>query len=112
MGRLTKIINFGGDPILRAIPLYTKKMSDNVVASVDQLFDLNDESWHRSRSQFLTLTLEDKKKGRYIRVRLKTFRKIVKWLDKLSFLEPRRLTDKEINVLNRKLAREKRHVRE
>lgn len=56
----------------------------------------------RERSQFLTLVIEDGLTGRWIGLRLSTFRKIMKFVDHCGFTTARRLRDDEKRNLDGK----------
>jgi hypothetical protein len=46
----------------------------------------------KARSQYLCLVLHDDKTGRFIALKLSTFRKLVRWVAKKDWLVARRLT--------------------
>jgi hypothetical protein len=67
--------------------IYSRKVNDRVTASVCQCQD--PDGW---RSQFLALHIHDGQSGRWIVLRLSTFRRIVKYLDEKDMLVARHLT--------------------
>lgn len=83
---------------IKMVPLYKKQINDRVEVSICQeqktgIFEY--------RENYLSLVLRDLLLGREIHLKLSTFRKIVKWVEKMGFMKARRLTDREIRKLNR-----------
>jgi hypothetical protein len=72
--------------------LYEQSVNDRVHVSIVQ-----DQT--AGRSQFLSLLIEDQVAGRWVLLRLSTFRKVIKFLEKKNFLTARRLHPWEIAKL-------------
>lgn len=93
--------------------IYRKNINENLVAMVGQ------QIHGGSQDQFLTLVLRDTKNNRFIIMRLKTFRRLIKWMFGKGFTEkPRRLSIKEKlfreptpDELREKLKNNKKEVR-
>lgn len=94
----------GNNLSVEFIPIYTRRINDRLFAHVGQFVN----TFTMEYGQFLTLSLEptdaQAMNGSDLRLCLGTWRKINKWLTKLKFLEPRRLTAVEKRIVDRKVA--------
>lgn len=68
------------------LELYKRNISDRVCVSIVQI--LNNP---RKRSQYLALLIEDQDTGRWILLRLSSFRKVIKFVTDKGFLTSRHL---------------------
>jgi hypothetical protein len=77
--------------------LYKRRINDRIVVRLGQCV-----AEEGTRSQFLVIVIEDEGSGRWISLRLSTFRKILKFVAGHGFEKARRLTDEERKILQRK----------
>jgi len=77
------------------LELYKRRINDRLTAAIVQLVAAGDPEAERARSQFLALVLEDEASGRWISLRLSSWRKVVKFVTDKGFAKARRLRDDE-----------------
>jgi hypothetical protein len=87
------------------LELYRRRINDRLTAAIVQLVAAGSDQAERERSQFLALVLEDEASGRWISLRLSSFRKVLKFVEGCDFVKARRLRDDEKRNLNGKRER-------
>lgn len=94
MGRPARTIE---ELLLHLAVVYKAKINANTVCYIGQARE------GAARSQYLCLTIHDTKTGRFVVLRLSTFRKLVHWVTSRGWLEARRLTDVERRIMERRI---------
>jgi hypothetical protein len=84
------------------LELYRRRINDRLTAAIVQLVARGSDQAERERSQFLALVLEDEANGRWISLRLSSFRKVLKFVRDMKFEQARRLRDDEKRNLDGK----------
>jgi hypothetical protein len=84
---------------IQIVKLYKRRINERVVVSICREEHINGLIDHKN---FLTLEIRDELLDKDIHLKLSTFRRIVKFVDKHRFMKARRLTWIEKKVINRR----------
>jgi hypothetical protein len=87
------------------LELYRRRINERLTAAIVQFVAAGSAEAERERSQFLALVLEDEASGRWISLRLSSFRKVLRFVEDCCFVKARRLHDDERRKLRGKADR-------
>ena len=94
------------DALRNMLVLYKRRISDRVMVRIVQIHQTESDFEH-TNSQFLALVIEDEKTGRWISLRLSTFRKVIKFVGDMNFSKARHLLPDEVrNLQGKEIRRE------